>query len=142
MAIPTYGVPTWPKEGRGAFGLMAKTLTFGPYGQMREGHPLRERRPPLRPCDGQKHPFAGHHKTKKRGAAPYGQRSAWPKAWGKGALAMRWAKEEGSAFAGHRMAKKSDPTTWPKGRGCGNFFSALTPTTILEWGELIFEPFR
>jgi len=28
---------------------MAKTLTFGPYGQMREGHPLRERRPPFGP---------------------------------------------------------------------------------------------
>jgi hypothetical protein len=31
---------------------------------------------------------------------------------------------------------------WPKGRGgCGNFFFALTPTTLLEWGGVVFGPF-
>ena len=72
---------------------------------------------------------------------PYGQGERLAKSMGV-LCPSRWPKEKGSDFAGHRMAKKSDPTTWPKGRGCGNFFSALTPTTILEWGELIFEPFR
>jgi hypothetical protein len=39
------------------------------------------------------------------------------------------------------MTKKSDPTTWPKGRECGDFFPALTPTTLLEWGGVLFGRF-
>jgi hypothetical protein len=48
-----------------------------------------------------------------------------------GALAMRWPKEEGSDFAGHHTA------THTKGGDAG-FFSALTPTTLLEWGGVLF----
>ena len=57
---------------------MAKTLTFGPYGQMREGHPLRERRPPFGPflaksAFGPPLPFGLWERE-----APFGQRSVWP----------------------------------------------------------------
>jgi len=68
---------------------MAKTLTFGPYGQMREGHPLRERRPPSAPFW-----------PKVRLALPY------PSAYGRGRLPL--AK---GAF-GHPFAN-------PYGRGGG-----------------------
>jgi len=51
---------------------------------------------------------------------------------------MRWPKEEGSDFAGHHMAKKSDPLTgphWPKGRGGGKSRPPL-PTPTERLGEL------
>jgi len=68
------------------------------------------------------------------------------------ALAMRWPKEEGTdfaghemakgGFAGHRMTKKSDPTTWPKGEGCGNFFFPhLPPLPFWSGGECFLDVF-
>jgi hypothetical protein len=47
---------------------------------------------------------------------------------------MRWPKEEGSDFGGPHIATHTIG-------GAADFFSALTPTTLLEWGGALFGRF-
>jgi hypothetical protein len=136
-------VPTLPKRGGGS---------LRPYGQKCVWPPT------LRPMGG-----GGSLRPlwpKERLAIPYG-RDRPPSALRGVLLAMRWPKDgafgrgrgfrvqnppcEGRTRMGWCFGDPKDGLRWPSHshphqRGCGIFF-ALTPTTLLEWGECFFGRF-
>jgi hypothetical protein len=100
---------------------LAIPMAIPTYGGRPAGHEMAKSNPSL-----------AITRLKAGGGAPYGQRK-------------RLAKSKGGF--GHRMAKRGrERLRWPSHshphqRGMQDFFSALTPTTLLEWGGVLFGRF-